>query len=107
VIDFIAQTTQQAVPVVTVTPGWGGEISQIISAIGGVGGIIAIILALRQAGVIGKVQEKATEAKKVADLNHVALVETREKVNEVADKNSAEIAPLAPMPKCPADEGAP
>jgi hypothetical protein len=85
---------------------WVTDLAAVWNLIGGAAGIIAIIIALRHAGILGRVQEKATEAKKVADANRVALVETREKVNEVARENPAEVTPLPPMPKCP-DESTP
>lgn len=87
---------------------WVTDFAEVWNLIGGAAGIIAIIMALRHAGILGRVQEKATEAKQTADAlggavvqQGKALVETREKLNEVARENPAEVAPLPPMPPIP------
>ncbi len=50
---------------------------------------------------LGDLQRVATAANTKADVQGVALVETRQKVNEIADKNPADVTPLPPMPICP------
>ena len=72
--------------------------------IGGAAGIIAFILALRHAGVLGRVQEKATEAKEAADTLGGLVIQQHQKINELADKNPADVAPMPPMPVCPPRE---
>lgn len=85
-IDLLIQATR---------PTWGDEVIKIVASlwgmIGGTAGLIAFILALKQAGLIGQVQEKSERQGRV-------IVQQHDKINELAEKNPAEVAPLPEPP---------
>jgi hypothetical protein len=80
VLHFILQTTQPG------QPAWDEGVIHIIgyvwTLIGGTAGLLALLAAIKSLGLTDKLK--------------VALETQRNKINEVAEKNPADITPLPP-----------
>ncbi len=91
ILILLAQTTQP-----TWDEGIVHIIREVITALGGTAGIIAIVIAVVNRGRIGAVESTATAAAQSTQNIATRTEQIAGKVNEVADKNKADVAPLPP-----------
>jgi len=98
VVCFGAEaTTQQAAPEGVVDQFFNG-IVKIIGALGGVAGVTALVVAWINRAAIKQTNATAASASVTAQNTAARGEQIAAKVNEVAEKNLADVAPLPPPP---------
>jgi hypothetical protein len=104
-LDLLAQTTQHAVPVVPVDTAWTptAVITVVTVVVGLLAGtlipaIIALIKATKAEVRADAAEKRADSAEKRTDVNSAAIAVHRDKINEVAEKNPADVSLIPKTP---------